>query len=36
MPIIAYTMTELLSRLTATSGTQATLPGPHHGDAYDM
>ena len=36
MPVVAHDIIELLHRLLETSGTQATLPGPYHGDAYDQ
>ena len=36
MPIVALDVVELLARLLATDGERATLPGPHHGDAYDQ
>ena len=36
MPIVAYGMAELLHRLLTSRGSQATLPGPHHGDAYQQ
>lgn len=36
MPIVAHGITELLHRLLETNGTQAILPDPYHGDAYDQ
>jgi hypothetical protein len=35
MPIVAFGITELLHQLLAINGTDAHVPGPYHGDAYD-